>query len=221
MATRTLRRLVPRRISQLTLIAVATVLIVAAGVLSISQAPSASAQCYGCYGGYGGYGGYGYGGYGGYGGLSNSYYNNPYYGSYSPYYGYNGYYGGYNMGSYYPFQYNGYNNGAYQPYLYSGYGNTYGYYNGAYGASNPYLTNGSLLSNGYSGYGNSYGYNMPLTNYASSYGAPTTTTVTVGGAGYGAAGYLDTTGSYCNLSAGGGQVWVPSGASPASYGCAS
>ena len=127
---------------------------------------------------------------------------------------------------------NGYNNGFYGGYNNGFYGGYNSYLNPYFNQLNPFYSGYSNSLYGYNGYNSLYGYNglynYPNYNYnyvypsVATYAAPTTattvaytapvTTTTVATPNYSIGG------SYCNLKAG-GQVWVPSGASPAAYGC--
>ena len=138
--------------------------------------------------------------------------------------GYNGY-NGYNGLGYNSFGYNslGYNSLGYNAY---GYGYSYPYNSGY---SYPY-SNGYTYPSNYGYYGYPYSYTSPYSNsiynnYSSYYATPgvsayvATPTYTTGQPSIyaGAAPAYATSGSYCMV--GSEQVWVPSGASPASYGC--
>lgn len=125
---------------------------------------------------------------------------------------------------------NGFNNGFYNGFNNGFWGGWNGFNNGYWGGYNGlYGYNG--LGYGWNGlYGNNYGLSYPYSNYqyvyptVNTYAAPVTTaattvaytapvtTTTVATPNYSVGG------NYCNLKAG-GQVWVPSGASPAAYGC--
>jgi hypothetical protein len=135
-------------------------------------------------------------------------------------YGYNSY--GYNS---YPYNSYGYNNYPYSSY-YGGY-NSYPYssYYGGYN-SYPYSSYNSYPYNSYYGGYNNYpsnsyygGYN-PYYGTSSSSSATTSTTTASPSAAVTPAPTYVSSGSYCTLP-GGGQVWVPSGASPSSMGCTS
>ncbi len=130
-----------------------------------------------------------------------------------PYYGYNGYnslgYNAYGYGYSYPYNY-----GYTYPY-------NYGYYGYPYSYTYPYNSYSSYYPYSNSIYNNySYPYSSYYTPGVSAYSAvPTTSayTATQPAIYAGAAPAYMTSGSYCMV--GSEQVWVPSGASPESYGC--